>query len=122
VNFCYLGGVQENLNHGRPAKSKLADLIPEAIEIRKQTGETWREIAAKLSECRGVNISHSSLYEVTQTWLKRRRESDALPEASAIKTSQQGRGLSPSHCADFPPQDDFEEVSPKLIVKTRKNR
>lgn len=107
----------------RPPKSKLAGLIPDAIEIRKRTGATWREIAQQLSEREGIKIPYSSLYEVSRTWIKRRRELDALPDPQPTQAEQQGRGVSAAEAIETPlATDDFEDGPRKLIVKTRKNQ
>lgn len=105
----------------RLPKSKLAALIPDAIEIRKSTGATWRDIARELSEREGVKIPYSSLYEVSTTWIKKRRELDALPDPQSTGKPRQGRGVaSPESMAVLPAADDLEDSPKKLIVKTRK--
>lgn len=107
----------------RPPKSKLAGLIPDAIEIRKRTGATWREIAQQLSEREGIKIPYSSLYEVSRTWIKRRRELDALPDPPPPADGPQGRGVSAAEVIVTPlAAADFEDGPKKLIVKTRKNQ
>ncbi|HEX7261128.1 MAG TPA: hypothetical protein VF258_04880 [Luteolibacter sp.] len=107
----------------KPPKSRLAELIPDAIEIRKSTGATWREIARQLSEREGINIPCSSLYGVSITWIKRRRELDELPDPKPTRTEPQGRGVSVPEAVVTPVgTDDFEDTPRKLIVKTRKNQ
>ena len=98
-------------------------MIPDAIEIRKRTGATWREIAQQFSEREGIKIPYSSLYEVSRTWIKRRRELDALPDPQPTQAEQQGRGVSAAEAIETPlATDDFEDGPRKLIVKTRKNQ
>lgn len=104
-------------------KSRLAGLIPDAIEIRKSTGATWREIAQQLSEREGINIPCSSLYGVSITWIKKRRELDELPDPQPTRAEPQGRGVSALEAVVTPlADDDFEDAPRKLIVKTRKNQ
>ena len=107
----------------RPPKSRLAELIPDAIGIRKRTGATWRAIAQQLSEREGIRIPHSSLYEVSRTWIKKRRELDFLPDPQKTCPDEQGRGGSARETLQTPSAlVDFEDGPRKLIVKTRKNR
>ncbi len=121
-----------NLSGGKPYRSRLRELLPEAVALRR-TGATWARIAASLSERTGEKVPLATLHDAATRWLRRRAYLDALPvpppgtapltAAPASLPSDPPAGFPPRSGPGVPPpwDDILDEPSRGPVIKINRN-